>query len=260
MPRFKMNLQFFSEEIEETGVEEVPAAGEQVDTSDLPEPTETGANDSDAADPKPNNFEKAFAKRLSAEREKWETERSKESERFKDYDKYEKATQYLMKQGGFSDVQALNDALEQQILMERAEKMGITPEIAQRLEQLEQRAQLADELEQKTQQDQQYAEFRKDLETFSTEKGVNADELHKYMFDNQIGNKEVAFKAMRADQLEQQLQNAKKDAVKEYLESKKAPKVESTGTAGTLHAEPAKSFAEARQRALERFRALKNQE
>lgn len=259
--RFPMNLQFFSEEVdsEPTGVEsqEISAAEE---STEVPETNEPGVEPSDAADPKPNNFEKAFAKRLSAEREKWEADRAKEQERYRDYDKYEKATQYLMKQGNFQDVQQLNDALEQQMLMERAEQMGITPEIAQRLEQLEQKAQLADQLEQQRDQEQQYQSFRKDLESFASDKGVNADDLHNFMFENQIGNKEVAYKAMKADQFEQQLQNAEKEAVKKYLESKKAPKVESTGTAGTVHTEPAKSWEEARSRALERFKALKNNE
>ena len=75
------------------------------------------------------------------------------------------------------------------------------------------------------------------------------------MRENQIPNFEMAYRAMKYEQMENDLKNAKDVAVKEYLESKKAPKVEGSGTPGIVKDAPPKNFAEARQRALARLSA-----
>ena len=46
------------------------------------------------------------------------------------------------------------------------------------------------------------------------------------MVEQNVPNFEVAYNAMRAQQLEEQLTSAKETAIQEYLQSKKAPKVE----------------------------------
>ncbi|MNY27110.1 hypothetical protein D3C86_1610010 [compost metagenome] len=66
----------------------------------------------------------------------------------------------------------------------------------------------------------------------------------------------LAYKAMRADELEQQLSTAKENAVKEYLQSKNAPRVEGSGTPGIVHEDTSKlSFSEITKRAAARINA-----
>jgi|ADGO01.1.fsa_nt_gi hypothetical protein len=82
-----LNLQLFAEggevtgEVPAPGVEDAPAAGEQAQESEV-DANQTGVEEQAAAEPeKQNNFEKAFAKRLAAERDKWEAERKAELEK-----------------------------------------------------------------------------------------------------------------------------------------------------------------------------------
>ena len=88
----------------------------------------------------------AFAKRLQErtqaalmeERQRWEQE---VSERYGNYDTYDRAMNFFMKQAGYNDLNSMMQAIEQQDLLQRAEKFGVTPEIQQKLEALEQKAQ-----------------------------------------------------------------------------------------------------------------------
>ena len=52
------------------------------------------------------------------------------------------------------------------------------------------------------------------------------------MVEHNVPNFEVAYNAMRTRQLEEQLTSAKETAIQEYLQSKKAPKVEGSGATG----------------------------
>ena len=87
----------------------------------------------------------AFAKRLQErtqaalmeERQRWEQE---VSERYGNYDTYDRAMNFFMKQAGYNDLNSMMQAIEQQDLLQRAEKFGVTPEIQQKLEALEQKA------------------------------------------------------------------------------------------------------------------------
>jgi hypothetical protein len=257
-----MHLQFFSEEIPSEPVEitepvETPSEG--VEDVEIAEPQTEDAPETPTDEPEIDKS-KAFAARLkertdkilAEERSKWEQE---QQEKYGQHDQYRKAAEYLQQTSGFSSIQELQEAIELQELQERAESQNVSPEVLKRIDELEQKAQKADLYEQQQAEQQAFQAFRSDLEKFAQEKGADANELHQFMYDNDLGNMDIAYRAMKAEQLEQQLESAKKDAVKEYLESKKAPKVESTGTAGITYSEPPKTFEEARARAAEMIRA-----
>jgi hypothetical protein len=256
--RFYMKLQFFSEEIGDTGVDSTPAAEEPATEGETStESTESTETTEETKEPeKQNNFEKAFAKRLAAERQKWEDETKS---KFQNYDEYKTVAEFIQEQGQFKDILSAKEAVELERLQARAEKQNVSPEVQRRIEELESKAAKAEEYEKQQEQNKQFQEFRTKLDGFAKEKDVNPDDLHKFMYDNQIANMEVAYKAMKFEDAAAQREQIEKEAVKKYLESKKGPKVEAGGTAGVTNAEPAKSWAEARQRAAERFRAMNNQ-
>lgn len=229
--------------IEQSGVEETPAAEvtatPEVETPDTVSVSESGAEDKVAAEPeKQNNFEKAFAKRLAAEKSKWESETN---EKYKDYDTHKELSQFLQEQNGL-DALTLKEQIEMSKLQARAEDNQISPEMQKRLETLEQKAAKADQLEQIQQQEQQTRTYFDTLTKFTEGKDHNAEELNKFMIENELtydpNNIEkslnLAYKAMRAEKLEAELKTAKESAVKEYLQSKSAPKVEGAGTPGVV--------------------------
>lgn len=261
-----MNLQFFSEEMggEPTGVESsVSAAEGQTEASESTEQNESGVNHEGqaAAEPKQNNFEIAFAKRLAAEREKWDSQYQQELSRYQNYDKYEKATQYLLSNSGYSDPDALLEAIEYQQLTERAQQANVPPEVMQRLEQLEQKAQRADQYEQLQQQQQHYQSFRGNLEQFAQQKGVDPNQLHEFMYQNQIANFDMAYKAFKFDEVQQQIENAKKNGVKEFLNAKGSmPTVEGKTATGSPQLAAPKTLADARARAMARLSNWGNME
>jgi len=240
----------------QSGVESVPAAGEQT-PSDTPE---TGVEVPAAAEPsKENNFEKAFAKRLAAEREKWESERRAELEKYKDYDISKKALEYLMRVNNIHDVNFLKEQLELAELQEQAERQNMTVEELQRLKELEELKAWKQQVEQQQQQQQQLIQFEQMLKDFCKDKEFDGKpldhmELWKFMHDNGVTNPETALKAMKADLLEKQIENAKKEAVKEFLSAKGSmPKVEGAKASGTVLPGTPKTFQEARARALQRM-------
>lgn len=247
--RMKLNLQLFSDEA--PGVEEAPAAVEQ--SSEVTEP-ETGVEETAAAEQKePNNYEKAFAKRLSAEKAKWENEAN---EKFKGYDDYKYLAEYMQQANNGADMLTLKEQIELERLQQRADQANVPPDVLKRIDELEAKAAKAEEYEQQQAQQTELQQFRSSLEAFAKEKGANVDELHQYMFDNQIASPEVAYKAMRAEQLEKELATAKETAVKEYLQSKASPKVEGNGTPGVVNQDPSKmEWGDIRQRAMARIQA-----
>ncbi|WP_420973746.1 MFS transporter [Bacillus thuringiensis] len=206
----------------------------------------------------------AFAKRLQErtqaalmeERERWEQEAS---ERYGNYDTYDRAMNFFMKQAGYNDLDSMMQAIEQQDLLQRAEKFGVTPEIQQKLEALEQKAQRAEELEYQREQQELSQRFTQALGQFAQEKGADAAALEQFMVEHNVPNFEVAYNAMRTQQLEEQLTSAKETAIQEYLQSKKAPKVEGSGATGVVSDEPTTDFQVARERALQRLRSANQQ-
>jgi hypothetical protein len=255
----KLDLQFFSEDL---GVE----VGEVADPTLEVETVDTTL-ETQPADPPQDDLEqsKAFAKRLEErtqralqeERQKWEQETS---QKYGNYDQYQQAMEFMMQRGGYQSFDEFQAAIQEAQLAERAEQNGIDPEFQSRVEQLEERARLADELEQRQQQEQTYQQFQSALKDFSQQKGVDPAELESFMVENQIANFEMAYRAWHYEQMQNDLTNAKDVAVKEYLQSKKAPKVEGAGTPGVIKDAPPKNFEESRQRALERLRASRTNE
>ncbi|XEC97046.1 hypothetical protein AB6A23_11175 [Paenibacillus tarimensis] len=260
--RFTLDLQLFSE----GGAAEAPAepSGEPSVVAEVNEPS----GDGNAPVPNPDDVTKqeSFAKRLkestekalAEERAKWEAE---QAEKFKDFDHYKKATEYLQKTSGISDLLTLKEQIELAELQERAEEQNVPPEVLKRIDQLEAKAAKGEELEAKLNQEKEWQEFETSLKTFCEGKEIDGKpvdhmELWKYMHENETSKPEVAFKAMKADILESKLETAKTDAINEYLKSKQGTKTEgSQGAAATPATKPAGSWKEAERRAMERIRA-----
>ncbi|MGQ0515125.1 MFS transporter, partial [Bacillus sp. D-CC] len=83
-------------------------------------------------------------------------------------------------------------AIEQQDLLQRAEKFGVTPEIQQKLESLEAKAQRAEELEYQREQQQLSQRFTQALGQFAQEKGADAAALEQFMVEHNVSFAEVS--------------------------------------------------------------------
>lgn len=269
MFKLLLNLQLFAEETvpespsvegEETEETQETSGDEIASTPDegqetTEEPTEDVIKQESFAKRLKEEKEKAIAE----EREKWEQETS---ERYKDFDTYKKATEYLQKQSNIDDLMSLKEQLELTELQERADKEQVSPEVQKRLEDLEAKAARADELEQQQTEQQHVQTFQKTLEGFAKENEADMNELWTFMTEQQLPYDpdqpdkyfNIALKAMRADEVTAKLETAKKDAVKEYLESKQAPKAEGAATAGVSN-DPPKTWEQSRQRAMDRMKA-----
>lgn len=248
--RLNLDLQLFSEDeiAVETGVEDAPAAEVSSEITEDVETSETGANEEVAAEPeKQNNFEKAFAKRLAAERDKWQKE---VSEKYKDYDTHKELSEYMQELNG-ADAMTLKETIEMEKLQKRAEQNEISPEMQKRLEVLEAKAARGDELEEQQAKEHTNKLFWDAAEKFVEGKGVSKEDLNKYMIENEIfvdpTNPEsaerkftMAYNAMRTAEVEGQLATAKETAVKEYLQSKAAPRVEGSGSPGVVNEDTSK--------------------
>lgn len=215
--------------------------------------------------------ESSFAKRLRehsdkavrAEREKWEQETS---EKYKDYETHKELSNYLQQVNGL-DAMTLKERIEYEKLQEKAEANNISPEMQKRLESLEAKASKADELEYKQQEDHRVQSYFGGLNEFVKDKGIEADQLNQFMIENGLqydpSNMEksfnIAHKAMKADDLEKKLATAKEDSIKEYLASKKGPKVDgSSGSIVTEGADTSKmSWKQIEQRTAARLAAAK---
>ncbi|MFE1630383.1 MFS transporter [Brevibacillus reuszeri] len=259
---FKIDLQHFSEG--EIPIEDAPASADSVESEEVA-PSQTEAPETE---PQDDGIEqhKAFAKRLSErtekavaeERAKWEAEQAGYRQ---ELDRYKTLSQQMMQYSGHSDLDSLQQAIQQELLQAQAAQHQVPIEVMQRLNDLEQRAERAAELEHKWQSHQALNTFYSDLGQFMEGKeDVTQESMIDFMLQTGLSNFDVAYKALRADQLEQKLATAEQDAVKKYLESKKAPKVEGAGSAPGLVAEQhAKTWEEARERALARLRSINEQ-
>jgi hypothetical protein len=232
----------------ETGAEQQVAA----------EPThsETGA-EANVSDQSGNErVDTAFAKRLAAERTKMEKEYA---ERYKDYDTYKEVGEYFRELNEADDVMSLKERIEMERLQQRAEQAQVSPEVQRRLEELEAKAAEADQLKENQKLQDFYKGFRNDLEKFAGEKKVDANELEKFMAEKRIPDMDIAYKAMTYADAEAKAEEIKQNAIKEYLQSKKAPKVEGAGTPGHIPPAPPKTWQEANARAAEMIRAARQQ-
>lgn len=267
MYTLKMDLQLFAEE---SGVDTASAAGEQTEVTEVTDP-QTGVDDQAAAEPeKQNNFEKAFAKRLAAKEAEWNTAKEAEiktlREQYKDHDTYKLAAEYLQQTSGVPDLLTLKEEIELARLQERAQKENVPATVLKRIDELEAKAAKADELEAQQKQQSEWSEFETSLKTFVEGKEIDGKpvdhmELWKYMHEHEIGKPEAALKALKADLLETKLATAKEDAVKEYLQSKQAPKTEGApGAAVRSVPQTGGGFKGAEQRAAERMRAARTAE
>lgn len=251
----------------QTGVEVAGEAALQTGETQETE-VQTGAETQSEAGTKPteSDTETAWAKRISAIKTKTEQEvrerlEKEYTEKFKGYEDYKYLAEYLQQANNGADLLSIKEQIELERLQQRAEQANVPPEVLKRIDELEAKAAKAEEYEKQQAQQTELQKFRSSLETFAKEKGANADELHQFMYENSIANPELAYKAMRAEQLEKDLAAAKENAVKEYLESKKTPRVEGNGTPGIVHEDPSKmGWGDIRQRALARIQATSQQQ
>lgn len=258
----QLDIQYFNDDLpvdgEPSSVEGEGVATPQGEpTNDLPLDSNIDTNDIENSKSFAKRLEERTQAKLAEERQKWEEE---VKSKVYDPDKTSAALNYIMKQGGYDSYEDFVSAIEEAQLQERAAKENVPPEYLERVEKLEERAKLADELEEKYQRETAYKEARKVLETFASEKGIDADKFQQFVVDNEVFNLDVAYRAYNAENLEKQLAQAKELAVKEYLESKKAPKVEGNSLPAAIPDAPALTFDQARERALARMRAANTQE
>lgn len=259
----KLNLQLFGEE--GTGEASAPAAEEQTQGNDVPNPT----GDDGQAAAEPGKEDVAFSKRLSAAQEKMRAEHAAELQKLRDeyqnHDTYRKAAEYLQRTSGIEDVMTLKEQIELVELQERADKYDVSPEVQKRIEMLEAKAEKADAMEAEKSQQQAASEFESSLKSFCEGKEIDGNpvehtELWKYMHENEIGKPEVALKAMKADLLEAKLATAKEDAIKDYLKSKQAPKTDGAPGAAAQTTQTGGGFKGAEARAVARIKASQNAE
>lgn len=248
------------------GVEVASDAGmhEQGEIPSDPAQSQQDANageESPAAGDKQNNYEKAFAKRMAAERAQWEAERTKLTEQYQGHDHYKKAADYLQRTSGINSMDELLAKIEEQELTARAEERGVPLEFQKEYEEMKGIKSEWQQMKEAQQQQQQYQSFRSELDKFASEKGVEPDKLYDYMAENQIGNKEAALKALKFEEAEaarmeaeQAVEQAKKEGQKELIAAKASiPKTVTSQNKGTPAISRPKTPAEARASAERRL-------
>lgn len=235
----------------DTGVE-LPSGNEEGAADLSSEPDVTPEGDTTGSTQPDDRTEKAFAARFAKEREKLEREYQ---EKYKDYDTYKNIGEYFREQNGFDDPMTLHEEIELAKLQARAEQSQVPPEMQQRLEQLEAKAAEADKMKADQELQTWYQGFKKDLTDFASQKGVDANELEKFMAENKLANMDIAYKAFAFQDAEAKKADIEKKAVENYLNSKKAPRTEGAGTAGYVPPAAPKTWDEADARAIERLRS-----
>lgn len=246
-----------------SGVDVTPAAEVQTEQTEA-SADQSGVDSKAAAEPeKQNNFEKAFAKRLAEAEKKWQAETA---EKYKDYDTHKELSDYFQKINGM-DAMTLKERVEMERLQERAERENVPPEVLKRIDELEAKAAKGEQLEQQQQEVQRINTYFSALNEFVKDKGVDPQALNQFMIDNEMQYNPnameksftLALNAFKADEYKAKLETAKKDAIDEYLGSKKAPKSEGApGSAGFQTADTSKmSWKELNKHAAARLEAAK---
>lgn len=262
-----LNLQLFADELAvDTGVEVASDAGMQQQGEIPSDPAQSQADantgaESPAAGDKQNNYEKAFAKRMAAERAQWDAERTKLTEQYQGYDQHKRASEYLLRNAGLGSMDELLAKIEQQELTARAEERGVPLEFQKEYEEMKGIKSEWQQMKETQQQQQQYQAFRAELDKFAAEKGVEPDKLYDYMAENQIGNKEAALKALKFEEAEaarfdaeQAVEQAKKEGQKELIAAKASiPKTVQSQNKGTPAIAKPKTLNDAYQRAMARL-------
>jgi hypothetical protein len=250
---FKVRMYFMDAD---TGVE-LPSGNESVADSSTEPDVSTEVDTEESTPPAVDRTEKAFAARLAAERAKIERDYQ---EKYKDYDTYKNIGEYFREQNGFDDAMTLQEEIELAKLQARAEQSQVPPEMQKRLEQLEAKAAEADRLTQEKELQTWYQGFKKELTDFAKDKGIDANELEKFMAEKKLGDMDIAYKALAFQDTQAQKAAIEKAAVENYLNSKKAPRVEGAGTAGYIPPATPKTWKEADAGAREMFRAARQQQ
>lgn len=261
--RLNLDLQLFAEgEADATGVEDAPAAGEQ--SQDQPidgtAADQTGVEGQAAAEPaEQKDVEKAFAKRLAAERAKWEQE---QAEKLQEYETHKKISEFFQQYNGM-DVQALLDRIELERLQQQADQQQVPVEVIRRIQELEQKAALAEQLAQQQAQAQWEKQYHDGLAAYVKDKeGADPDAITKFLVENGISvdpndmNRafDLAFKAIQYEKLQKQLESAEKNGMKKLIGAKGSiPANVGSSAQGQVNNGPPKTFAEARARALARL-------
>lgn len=242
---------------EETGVEVAGEAALQSEEDAQIVEVDTGVDTETEAgsDEKAPDANTAWEKRIASIKQKTEQEvrqklEQEYAEKYKDYDTHKELSEYMQELNG-ADAMTLKETIEMEKLQKRAEQNEISPEMQKRLEVLEAKAARGDELEEQQAKEHTNKLFWDAAGKFVEGKGVSKEDLNKYMIDNEIyvdpTNPELAerkftmaYNAMRTAEVEGQLATAKETAVKEYLQSKAAPRVEGSGSPGVINEDTSK--------------------
>lgn len=259
--RLPLNLQLFSDEgAVDTGVESASDAGmPAIEGSQSDSSAQSGVDTS--ADAGQVKDEKDFAKAMRAKEAHLRKQiESEYAEKYKDYDTHKELSSYFQQINGL-DAMTLKERIEMERLQERAEKENVPPEVLKRLDELEAKAAKVDEFEQQQQQQQWQQTYFTGLNEFVKDRGVEADKLNQFMIDNEFTvnpedmNKsfELAYKAMKYDDVVKQSEEAEKNGMKKLLQAKGSiPTVPGSSAQGQVVRPPAKTWAEARARAYQR--------
>jgi hypothetical protein len=208
--------------------------------------------------------QESFAKRLkessdkaiAEERKKWEAEIG---EKYKDHDIAKQSMEFLKRMNKIDDPMTLKEQIELAELQDKAKKENLTVEELQRRQRLEDLEAWQEKTLKDQQESEQYKTFRTSIEEFAKENDADADALEKYMYEEQIGSPKAALNAMKAEEYKLKAEEREADVIKRYVESKKAPKAEGAGAAGTVTETP-KTWEDSRKAALSRFRAANTAE
>lgn len=253
-----LNLQLFSDGFD--GVDSGEIANPTPDESSMNDYTEPTSNDGAQSEGEGEGIvnQSSFAKRLAAERAKIEQQYQQEyQQKYADYDRYKSIVDSTLQYTNLASLDEYEQSLQEQRLMAEAERNGLDVETQREIFELKRQQQEQQTKLQQYEQEKAKFEFMSFLNDFTKDKDIKADELHDYIVQNEIYNPDIAYKAMRAEKLESELANAKQLAIKEYLEGKRqAPSVEGGGNAGVVKQSPAKTFEEARARALQRLNTI----
>lgn len=255
-----LDLQLFAEEVtEEPTNEDLPSVeveGKTLDEGNAPESNPEPTDEVTKQESFAKRLKEQTDKTLAEERKKWEAENS---EKYKDHDVAKKSLEYMMRTNKIDDPMTLKEKIELAELEEKADQENLTVEELQRRQELDDLKAWKKQTEEKEQQGEQYKTFRTTIEEFAKENEADADALEKYMYDEQIGSPKAALNAMKAEEYKQKLEEKEADVIKRYVESKKAPKAEGAGAAGTVIETP-KTWEDSRSAALSRIRAANTAE
>lgn len=250
-PLFEMSGEIGSES-PSVVADQTPNEGQGSDEGNAPASTENDVS-------KQSSFAKRLNEELAKKEKEWE---AKHSEKYKDHDVYKKSAEYFAKINGVNDVMSLKERIEMEELQEAAEKQQVPVEVLKRLQELEAKASKGEELEKTINEQKQQQTYWDSMNKFAESKEIDSKALNQFMVENQMTydpnnmdkSFELAFKAMKYDEVAMEKAEAEKAGMKKVIQAKSSiPNVTGNKSNGQVTAPPPKTFADAQARARQRF-------